>query len=112
MLLPSFELYAPTFALSELNEHKATVIKKFKLSETQFLFCINLMKNIVEFVDIKKYAKYLAVAKTITPDPDDIDFFALALKLDCPIWSNDKLLKKQARIKVFSTADLIQRLEL
>ena len=70
------------------------------------------MKNIVEFVDIKKYAKYLAVAKTITPDPDDIDFFALALKLDCPIWSNDKLLKKQARIKVFSTADLIQRLEL
>jgi predicted nucleic acid-binding protein len=41
------------------------------------------------------------------PDPDDIDFTALALKLDCPLWSNDKELKQQTVVKVFSTSELI-----
>lgn len=49
-------------------------------------------------------------AQSITPDKYDQDYFALALKLGCPIWSNDKALKGQKRIKVYSTkevADLI-----
>ena len=34
-------------------------------------------------------------------------YFALALKLDCPIWSNEKAFKKQSVVKAFSTSDLI-----
>ncbi|MBS3095717.1 hypothetical protein J4231_03480, partial [Candidatus Woesearchaeota archaeon] len=47
----------------------------------------------------------------ISPDPNDLDFFALALKLDLPIWSNDNLLKKQNTLNVFSTLDLLKKTE-
>ena len=37
----------------------------------------------------------------------DIPYFALALYLNCGIWSNEKRFKKQVRIKAVSTSDLI-----
>jgi len=40
----------------------------------------------------------------------DIPYFALALFLKCGIWSNEKRFKRQSRIKVFSTSDLIELL--
>ena len=33
-------------------------------------------------------------------------YFALALKLNCAIWSNDKKLKEQNKIQVCSTHEL------
>ncbi len=41
------------------------------------------------------------------PDENDIIYFALALKLKCCIWSNDKALKRQDRIMVLSTKELL-----
>ena len=35
-------------------------------------------------------------------------YFALALKLNCGIWSNDKKLKNQDKVKVYSTEDLLK----
>ncbi|MBT5021736.1 hypothetical protein HOK51_08530 [Candidatus Woesearchaeota archaeon] len=46
-------------------------------------------------------------AKIICPDENDVDYFALALKLNCAIWSNDKKLKNQNSIIVYSTEELI-----
>ncbi|PIN85274.1 MAG: hypothetical protein COV47_03030 [Candidatus Diapherotrites archaeon CG11_big_fil_rev_8_21_14_0_20_37_9] len=43
--------------------------------------------------------------KKISPDPKDVPYFALALKLRCPIWTNDKLLKKQKKVKIISTSE-------
>ncbi len=41
-------------------------------------------------------------------DPDDIHLLALALKLNCPIWSNDKDFEGLG-VEVYSTLDLIRR---
>ena len=57
--------------------------------------------------DIKEFFKE---ACKISPDSDDIEYFALALKLNCPIWSEDKALKKQSIVKVYSTSELIKLL--
>ena len=44
----------------------------------------------------------------ISPDPDDVEYLAVALSLGCAIWSKDSDLKeKQSRVNVFSTSDLI-----
>ncbi|MCK4435272.1 hypothetical protein KAU87_00515, partial [Candidatus Bathyarchaeota archaeon] len=58
------------------------------------------------FIPLEEYSSFMKEALAI-PDPDDIDFPALALKLDCPLWSNDKELKQQTVVKVFSTSELI-----
>ncbi|MEI6732208.1 MAG: PIN domain-containing protein, partial [archaeon] len=42
-------------------------------------------------------------------DIKDAMYLALALKLNCPIWSNDKLLKNQTQIKVYSTSELMTK---
>lgn len=38
----------------------------------------------------------------------DFDFIALAIKLNCPVWSNDPHLKQQSLVKVFNTNEFIK----
>lgn len=57
---------------------------------------------------MKRLKKFVLRAKEISPDKNDIAYFALALKLKCPIWTNDKKLKDQDEIKVYSTSELIE----
>lgn len=109
-LIPEFELHSPSFFLDELYEHKAKLLACFSLSETQFLLVKKLLATIVRVAHENEYSEFLPKAMKISPDPDDIDFFALALKLGCPIWSEDKLLKKQSNVRIFSTDDLMELL--
>ena len=46
-------------------------------------------------------------AKELAPHLKDVEYFALALKLDCPIWAQEKAFKKQSKVKVFYTSDLV-----
>ncbi len=45
-------------------------------------------------------------------DIDDSLFLALAMSLNCPIWSNDKHFKRQSFVKAFTTQELISSLKL
>jgi predicted nucleic acid-binding protein len=67
-----------------------------------------LLKVVVKFIKEEEYSEFLSEARKVSPDPNDSDFFALALKLNCPIWSEDKRLKKQSRVKVLSTRELME----
>ena len=52
----------------------------------------------------------MSEARTISPDPDDEPYFALALNLGGGLWSNDKKLKdEQAIIHVYTTKDLVEQ---
>ena len=42
----------------------------------------------------------------------DDPYFALALSLNCPIWSDEEAFKQQSRIKVFNTKKLSELIEL
>ncbi|MBI2152065.1 hypothetical protein HYU21_05030 [Candidatus Woesearchaeota archaeon] len=35
-------------------------------------------------------------------------YFALALKLNCALWSNDKKLREQSEVKVYNTYELVK----
>ena len=49
-------------------------------------------------------------AKHISPDVKDVPYFAAALKLKIPIWSNDAALKqKQDAVKVYSTKEVAKQ---
>lgn len=49
---------------------------------------------------------FLSLLK-ISPDPDDADFIALALKAGFPLWSNDRRLKGIEEITVLNTEDVV-----
>ena len=104
---PNLKLISPEYALKEIEKYKQDIIKKTNISETTFNALKYELKLHIKFVPIKEYKEKLNKARKISPDPDDVDFFALAIKTKSPIWSNDKQLKKQEKILVISTDELL-----
>ena len=105
---PLLSIFAPELLLEEVKEHKKELMLKTNLSGSDFEKALAfLTKEIILFPAIE-FLPFLPKAKQISPDQDDIAYLALALKLRCPLWSNDKALKLQSEVKVFSTSELLQ----
>ncbi|MFH1456338.1 MAG: PIN domain-containing protein [archaeon] len=116
----SLQLYAPEFALKKLTKYALLIVKKTKMSKQKFEKQLFKFSIYVNFVSLEKYQdafnQIKLLTKTFTEKEsiellNDIDFLALALKLNCPLWSNDKLLKKQTKIEVLTKSDLITKLK-
>ncbi len=112
IFLLSGRIISPEFAIEELREHKDEVIKKAKISESEFSEIINVLREHVIFVEESFYAEFIPLALEISPDKDDADFVALALKVNAPLWSNDKRLKEIREIEVLSTRELLKLLKI
>ena len=101
------DFLAPTFIKQEFKKYEGECLLKSKLSKSEF---DNRKKEVfgkIKFLEFSEYKQFIEKAKSYIRDIDDAPYIALALKLNCPIWSNDKDLKNQNKVKVFSTKDLI-----
>ena len=105
------ELFSPEFALEEINSNESDILKKTGLSKKEFDDARSNLAIAVEFIPLGEYKKFLKPALKFSPDPNDVDFLALAMKLKLPLWSNDSLLKKQIKVRIFSTLDLLNKPE-
>lgn len=101
-------LFAPEYLLKEIGKHKKEILHKSKLTDIDLEKALDLVCLRIEFVPFSKFEKYIPRAKEISPDPDDIEYVALALKLNHPLWSNDKRLKQQKYVKIYSTTELLE----
>ena len=105
-------LVSPQFALNELNKHREEILFASRIRPNEFGELIKLLPLLVEFVSESEYIEFLDEAKSIFPEHlKDVDFFALALKYDCVLWSNEKLHKRQSKVKVLNTDELRALLE-
>ena len=108
---PNLELYSPIYALDELNKYSQELISKSKINTGTFELYKKVLSWFIKFIPVSEYKEFKDKADSISPDPNDTQYFALALKLNCPIWSNDKKLKEQSEIKVLNTSELIELLK-
>lgn len=99
---------APDFIKSEFEDNKEECLIKSELSEHEFEIRQTEVEESVKFFKSVEYEDSLEKAEELIPDPDDIDFFALALLTNSAIWSNDKHLMRQSLVKVFTTKDLLK----
>ena len=106
------ECYSPEYTLVEINKYKELIMEKAKISEQDFEKKKMDLALGVDFINEADYKKNLKKALKITPDPDDVDFIALALTLKIGVWSNDKYLRKQKIVPVFSTEELLENPQL
>jgi len=104
----SILLFAPEFALKEIKKYEKEIIRKAKITKEEFNFLREELAIAIEFIPLEEYNNYLKKALGFSPDENDIDFFALTLKLKIPLWSNDKLLKKQKVVRVLETKDVLK----
>ena len=108
---PNLELYSPIYSLDELNKYSQELISKSKINTGTFELYKKVLSWFIKFIPVSEYKEFKDKADSISPDPNDTQYFALALKLNCPIWSNDKKLKEQSEIKVLNTSELIELLK-
>ena len=101
-------LYAPEQILLEINAHREEIIAKAGISRRRFQGLLALLMVQISVVRTALFRKFLKEALKIAPHPEDAPFLALAMAYNVPIWSNDKGLKGQHRIKVYSTAELLE----
>ncbi len=101
-------LIAPEFLLEEATKYLGYISQKTKLENG---VVEELMREVIQRAEIKIYPaeefeEEMNPAFKLSPDPNDTMYFALALKTNAAIWSNDKALKKQNMIKIISTKGL------
>ena len=102
----TLHIFTPEYIFTELEKHKEEILKKTERTEEEFFRVLETLKRIIIIVPLEELVPYVEEAERLTPDPDDMAYFALALKLNCAIWSNDKKLKEQNKIKVYHTNEL------
>ena len=108
MLFSSAKLYAPQLLFEEIVRNKESIISRSKLSDEKIEFLISILKKKITIVDEKEFSSRKKEAADICPDPKDVAYFALALHLNCPLWSNEKKLKEQNKVKVYATHEVLK----
>ncbi len=101
-----FHLFTPEYIFTELEKHKEELTNKTERTTEEFFRLVETLKRRVVIVPLEELVPQFEEAEKLTPDPDDMAYFALALKLNCAIWSNDKKLKEQNKIEVYNTHEL------
>lgn len=109
-------LVSSEIALEEINRNSSEIAGKSGISKEEFGKLLKELKTLVEFAPLKEYSAFLKDAESLVKSLSaeekseffkDLDFIALSSKLNCPLWSNDRLLKKQSKVEVFSTKEII-----
>jgi predicted nucleic acid-binding protein len=109
LLQNNLELHNPEFILTEFLNHIQELAKKAGMSNRLFKDYAELLiaESEINLIKISNIKPNIEIAERISPDPDDGQYFAAAITLKCPIWSNDKALKKQNTVTILSTKDLL-----
>ena len=108
----NLRLCAPLALIEEFLNYGGLILEKTSRSREEFIQTVHLLKEVLEIIPESVYFGFIKEAKTISPDRGDALYFALALSLKCGIWSNEKVLKTQDRVRVYSTKDLLDTLKI
>ena len=106
ILTEDLHLFAPEYIFDEFYKHKEEILGKTRRTLREFEEIFSILSNLITAIPKEEFQKFLEEAEMISPDKDDVQYFALALKLNIPILSNDKKLKEQDKIKVYTTKEL------
>jgi predicted nucleic acid-binding protein len=99
----------PEFEFQEIYKHKEDLLNKSGYSEIEFIQATSYLLRHMRIVRFFEICDYLTEARAIIGkiDPDDSIFIATALAFNCPIWSDDKHFKKQNKVKIITTKDML-----
>jgi putative PIN family toxin of toxin-antitoxin system len=103
----TLKLYTCEYIVDEFFKYENEILKKTHRSKNEFIEIMHQLKSVITIIPKKEYSNYFKKAKSISPDPNDFIYFALALKMKASIWSNDKQLKKQNIINIYLTNELL-----
>ena len=96
--------------MNRIVEHEKEIKEKSGLSGGRWRELTGILLSKIRLVSKEEIAPFLKESLDFSPDKDDAPFFALCLARGIPLWSNDRALKRQSVVKVFSTDELARLL--
>jgi len=99
----------PSYIFGEMEIHKTELLTKSKMKEKDFEELLSLLIRKVIIIPNELLLHYKKEAYQIIKDidPDDVIFIASALAFtDSVIWSDDKKLKQQSKIRIINTNEM------
>lgn len=103
----NLKLFSPDFLIEEYIKYENMILKKTSRTREGITQIMHMLKKIITVVPKEEYSNFMKEADNVSPDKKDVMYFALALKLNIPLWSNDKKLKEQDKIMVYSTEEIL-----
>jgi len=107
----SLNLISVEFIFSEFEKYKNLIKEKTERTDEEFERFMEIVQRRIKLIPYEEFEPFVKEAEKISPDPKDTEYLALALKLKCAIWSNDKNMKSQKKVKIYSTEDLKKELK-
>jgi len=104
------EFISPAYTLSEIEKYKEKICKKANMNTDQLVIILQYLINYIKIINPLVYKEYLEESKEIMKSIDikDAPFLACAMAFDAYIWSDDEHFKKQSRIKVLTTKEIVE----
>jgi len=106
MISDKLQLFAPEFLFNEFSKYVSLILKKTNRSKDEFFQFLEILREQITVVLKEDIIPYIHKAEKSSPDPKDTIYLALALAIKSDIWSNDKKIRKQNKIEIFSTHEL------
>ena len=103
-------LLAPEHLILEVSHHlteSAYLRRRIQLSKKELQELFSLLTARIQTIPKQTYHIYMRTSLTIAPHKEDAPYLAVALLHHAPIWSNDKGIKNQSLVRVYSTGELI-----
>jgi len=110
-IFEKFEFVAPEFLLVEIEKHREELYKETKLSRDEFDELVEFLTGEITVIPSSHFLEFLPQArKLLAEHSKDAPYVALALRLNCPIFSGDKVLKQLSPVKVLSPREVLELL--
>lgn len=89
--IDQIRFFTTVVCYEEVQRHLPTILEKRGLEPTPFLEALSILKSVVVPLDAEIYDAFETQAKEriVKRDEQDWPLLALALALDCPIWTED-----------------------
>lgn len=99
-----YTFYAPKFLFVELFKHKERILKNSPSTEDEVLEFLSLILHHInfineDFISTSIYMNAYSLCKDV--DEKDTPFVAMAIAMECKIWTRDEELKTGLRLKGF-----------
>ncbi|MBN2251801.1 MAG: hypothetical protein JW724_06990 [Candidatus Altiarchaeota archaeon] len=102
------ELIAPEYLLLEFGKYREEILDKTHRPAIELSMILSAFERRIKFVPGQEFENLLNEAAASLPeDPKDAPYIALAMKYNAVIWSEDKQLKRQSKVKVLNTSELL-----
>lgn len=107
------KLHAPEHLIYETRRHllgNSDLKRRIGLSSGQIKEIWFLLTQNIESHAQEDYRKTYPSAFHIAPHPENAPYLALALSMGISVWSNDKGMKTQDKVRVLTTQEVLNKL--